>query len=949
MKEEFKNPSNIFRAKPFWAWNGELEESEIKRQVDILKEMGFGGFFMHSRVGLKTEYLGKDWFDIINSCADYAEKQGLEAWLYDEDRWPSGSAGGKACIKYENRMKFIRVNEGTPDWNRNIIAAFSCRLEGINVYDVKRIYQNDTNEKNTIWFDIVEYPEAPTYNSTAYLDTMKSSATDEFIKLTHQQYSEKCGDRLGKSIKGIFTDEPHRGEIMTDTMLSEENIAAWTPYTDSLFDDFQTQWGYDLRDKLPQLFFRENGETVAQVKWHYCETIQKLFLDNFMKPIAKWCNENNMIFTGHMLHENTLSSQAIVNGSLMRSYEVMGYPGVDVLGLHNENYNIVKQLSSAAHQTSKKWLLSELYGCSGWQMNFEDLKRVGDWQALFGINLRCPHLSWYTMSGQRKRDYPASIFYQSAWYKEYKYIEDYFARLSVFMNAGENACNTLVINPVESMWCRIHKGWAKWLVTTSEKCLEAEEQYKDLYDMLLADNVEYDYGDEEMMSRLAHTENGVLYVGKAKYTQVIVSGMVTMRSTTYHILQDFEKQGGKVIVLGGLPHYIDALPEKVQLGNADYADILNNRLVAVNNKKIFSSVKSDNNGILYIMLLNMDYKNMQSGKFTTPYGRYEEYNPLNGETKNVKNPDTIIMQAGEMRLYKVYLNENPYDEEIPKEYKQITLTHNFQYETDEPNVLVIDRTECRYKNKIIADEVLRIDSTLRDECGIERRNGNMYQPWYQKEIGISKYFDIELRYSFNSEIETDGYISLEQGERSKVYFNQELVSTDNSYWIDPCMKKYKVHIQKGENTILIKTYFADDTDIEAVYVLGNFGVYNGIIKEKPTHLNFGDITKQGFEFYGGKIKYIFNQTVKETSLLKLNGLCGSAVIKVNGNLIIGAPYKAVLEPCEKITIELVLTRRNTFGPFHLYPMEDSASPRSFVTEGNRWTDKMMLIPCGLKK
>ncbi|MBR6920833.1 MAG: hypothetical protein IKH51_01430, partial [Clostridia bacterium] len=91
----FEAPGAEYRGKPFWSWNGELEEKELKRQVDVMKEMGLGGYFMHSRAGLITEYLGEQWFDLINSTADYGQSVGMESWLYDEDRWPSGSAGGK--------------------------------------------------------------------------------------------------------------------------------------------------------------------------------------------------------------------------------------------------------------------------------------------------------------------------------------------------------------------------------------------------------------------------------------------------------------------------------------------------------------------------------------------------------------------------------------------------------------------------------------------------------------------------------------------------------------------------------------------------------------------------------------------------------------------------------------------------------------------------------------
>ena len=84
--ERLQNPELKYRAKPFWAWNGKLEEEELHFQIDAMKEMGFGGFFMHSRTGLETEYMGEEWFRLIRSCAEYGAKTGMEAWLYDEDR-----------------------------------------------------------------------------------------------------------------------------------------------------------------------------------------------------------------------------------------------------------------------------------------------------------------------------------------------------------------------------------------------------------------------------------------------------------------------------------------------------------------------------------------------------------------------------------------------------------------------------------------------------------------------------------------------------------------------------------------------------------------------------------------------------------------------------------------------------------------------------------------------
>ena len=92
--ELFRNPTSEYRGAPFWSWNTKLEKEELMRQIGCLKEMGMGGFHMHSRTGLATEYLSDEFMDLVKACTDRAEQEGMLAWLYDEDRWPSGFAGG---------------------------------------------------------------------------------------------------------------------------------------------------------------------------------------------------------------------------------------------------------------------------------------------------------------------------------------------------------------------------------------------------------------------------------------------------------------------------------------------------------------------------------------------------------------------------------------------------------------------------------------------------------------------------------------------------------------------------------------------------------------------------------------------------------------------------------------------------------------------------------------
>ena len=109
MKEfenKLKSPPKKYRPVPFWSWNERLNVEETKRQIRLMDEAGLGGFFMHARGGLQTEYLSREWFDNVSASLDEGEKRDMSAWGYDENGWPSGFGGGKVNglgLKYQQK------------------------------------------------------------------------------------------------------------------------------------------------------------------------------------------------------------------------------------------------------------------------------------------------------------------------------------------------------------------------------------------------------------------------------------------------------------------------------------------------------------------------------------------------------------------------------------------------------------------------------------------------------------------------------------------------------------------------------------------------------------------------------------------------------------------------------------------------------------------------------
>lgn len=102
LRRQLPRPGAEFRSLPFYALNAHLQVDEVRRQTEDMLAHGMGGYFLHSREGLETEYMGEDWMEAIRAAVEAAKARGGQAWLYDEDRFPSGGAGGK--VQSANRL-----------------------------------------------------------------------------------------------------------------------------------------------------------------------------------------------------------------------------------------------------------------------------------------------------------------------------------------------------------------------------------------------------------------------------------------------------------------------------------------------------------------------------------------------------------------------------------------------------------------------------------------------------------------------------------------------------------------------------------------------------------------------------------------------------------------------------------------------------------------------------
>ncbi len=991
-----------------------------------------GGYFMHSRTGLVTEYLGKEWFELTNACAEEGERLGMESWLYDEDRWPSGTAGGMVTTNPSYAMKFIFMEKLPGDgfdlaaWEtteQQPLGAWCCRMENeIDIHDVARITAAASDAALTgmtvLAFSIRPMAGGSFYNGFTYVDTMKREATDEYIRLTHEAYKTHCGHHFGKAIKGIFTDEPHRGPFMSGFSITDGTCAEPTclvPWTDTIFDTFASLHGTRVEANLPALFLRENGAPVSQIKAQYVETMLRLFLDNFMRPYHDWCEANNLPMTGHVLHENSLACQVSTNGSMQRNYPLMHIPGIDYLCEHGRDYWVAKQVDSTARQFNQPWILSELYGCTGWQMNFEAHKAVGAWQALFGINLRCHHLSWYNMAGESKRDYPASIFHQSPWYKEYAFVETWFARLGYFRAQGRPCCDLLVLNPVESVWGRVYPKAICGMEAKDPQIKALEKQYAELFHKLAGNQIDFDYGDEGLLAEhgsVVSLDGGALLrLGAMTYTTVLVSGVDTVRRTTLDLLQSFTDAGGRVIVAGTPPSYVDNLPsdafaalpataceagdEALVAALRDHTPqrvFIKDRATGATARDVFCQLRAATDGYyLTILSMNRDRGIDVDVKFEGVEGSFiEEWDLETGTASLLVNDDTPMPAFGttlgtsQARCFRIVkqsaleipaktgtantISPTPPPFVVPPSGGNgnpapCILDHAVPYTLQDRNICVLDTPAWSVNDgpEQPVDDVLQVDRKVRRHFSVPIRAGDMIQPWFRKQQALPVLGKVTLRFRLRADARAmkalaDAQLVMETPERFAVTINGRPVETraDLGWWVDIAFRRLALPegaFIEGYNEITLTGPFAEDINLEAIYLLGDFAVsLEGALpclSALPDTLKATSVVGQGLPYYSGNLIYHYDipqDWVGQRATVEIPAYEGAYAKVSSGQeqkLIPWRPNRAALVLGQRLDIGVCITRKNTFGPLHLNnPRPNATGPGHFTP----WADHFSLAP-----
>lgn len=1028
----FKNPPSAFRGTPFWAWNCVIKKEDLAKQIGYFKEMGMGGFHIHCRTGMSTEYLSDEFMDYVSECNEIAKKENLLCWLYDEDRYASGFGGGYVTKDINYRERYLIFCPNKPEGyylnsktafeeavkngeepRGYFVSAYRVVLENGFLKEYEKLTDLPKDEEH-LWWVYLEISETSSWwNNQSYVNTLDKKAIDRFIEVTHERYYAVLGNDFSKSIPAIFTDEPQFAP-KEHLNYANERKRIVLPFTDDFTESYLNKYGSDILDFLPELVWQLPDSGISVTRYRYHDHLTDRFVEAYAKNISVWCEKHNIAMTGHMKGEENLYTQTISVGEVMRSLRHFHIPGHDVL-CDQRDYATAKQAQSVAHQYNRYGAMSELYGVTNWDFTFKGHKMSGDWQAALGIAVRVHHLAWMSMKGEAKRDYPASINYQSPWYQQYNLIEDHFARVNTAITRGIPHVRIGVFHPIESYW--MHFGPYEQTYINRDAL---ENNYKNIVNWLLFGLLDYDFISEALMEEQTEekqecivTLEGVPYfkAGVMKYEVVIIPGCHTLRKNTVLLLNEFISAGGKVIFLGDIPYCVDGCPSEevkvlaqqgtrlpfenthllkemetyreVDIHGEDGGRTDNifyhmrqdgeNRYVFFAHafEKIRDSFNTMVNSEDYAYLENLQirlrgiwkvtvYDTMTGSKYPVETEYAEDHTMFHYEL-SVHESLLLLLEPGKAEKEKVQkITRKSNTIEI---YQRIIEPVKVTFE--EPNVFLLDNAEYRLDEEEWnpCEDLLKLDNICRNKLGYPPKEEAGAQPWTYEEKD-EKPNRLSLKFLVESDLETEVMLALESLEDTTIFINgTKIISPAVKGWyVDEAIQSISIpKLIKGINEIVMEIPYGISSNIEAGYLLGDFGVsvigkYKKITKA-PEKIVFGDITRQGMPFYGGNITYhckinVTGGVYAIKAQYFTNPLLKVALDEEELGAIAFAPYTISLGnllPGEHdLTITAYGNRYNTFGQLHNCDKRYSwFGSSSWRTVGDRWSDEYQLKENGI--
>lgn len=971
LRKEFKEPSREYGTVPFFVWNGKITRQDIDSFMLDFKEAGSGGVFIHARPGLITSYITDEWMELFRYTVNKGKELGINVWIYDEYNYPSGFAGGNVPAQMPESYN---QGQGIQLKKFEILPADAgsyfmvLKEENNHFTEVADVKTESGKKGNYFLFSKAFYNKGENdyyfhgnwYGGFSYVDVLTPGVAEKFIQVTMDGYEKYTGNEFGKFMPGIFTDEPH---------LNSPGGIRWTP---DLFDVFKNKWGYDLKINLPSLY-EEVGDW-KKIRHNYAQTLLQLFIDRWAKPYFQYCEKKGLLLTGHYWEHSWPFIR--LGPDNMAMYPWFQIPGVDALfNQFNEkstsaqfgNVRSLKELSSVANQFGRHRSLSESYGGGGWDLTFEDMKRLGDWEYALGVNLMNQHMSPITIEGFRKYDHPPYFTYHEPWWRYYKYLNRYFARLSATLSSGKQENDILIVEPTTTAW--MYDSYHK----PNPRTAEIGNSFQAFVTKFTKAQVEYDLGSEKIISDEGKIENGKFNIGRCSYSIVVIPPLTeNLDKSTFDLLKQYVSRGGRLFLFS-VPDHVDGSP------STELSDFLNTKsdnmtFIDDSTAQMFSQyfdnadlkfefIKGGNlyhnrrileNGQI-LFLANSSPDDTTAGALTVTGKDVAELNAFTGEMKRFpgvregKNKIRLSFSLPATGSLLLYISESGIkgksDDEKPKSLVPVPSASPMIVQRQADNVLMIDFCDLIIDGQVTKDiQVLKAGNLAFKHHGFPSAPFSSIQ--YNNNIQARDTFNVKTGFSvvYRFLIE-DGFdfsgmkAVVERPELWNVLINgNKIRNIPGKWWLDRNFGVFDIgsEVKTGENELTLTVSPMNlRAEVVPAYITGNFSVVavskGWAITGPPKSYGAGSWDAQGLPFYHLGISYTKSFNIQdpaeycEVGIGQWNGTVSE--VTVNGRsagIIAFPPYRLDISKFIKkgdnaIQLTVIGSLKNLLGPHHNNP------------------------------
>ena len=519
LKELVQNPDK----KEFPALKTSLHDA-----LQELRDAGLGGVVCN--ISFQDYLTDENQWKLFETGIECCRELGLRVWIYDEEGYPSGSAGGQVLKK-------------NPDFEAQELILDPSSATG---YHIRPAYEG-THASNNY------------HKARRYVNLMDKEAGQAFIDVTHQAYARHIKKDFGKTIEAFFTDEPsliacnlgqlpeevRKSVLVADPIDTTIPLMPAIPWVKDLPDQFRKTYNYDIFSKLKSLFSGTAKED-QQVRRDFWALVSTLVENRYFGAIEEWCKPQGVASSGHILWEEALHYYTPLNGNPLRNLQRMNIPGIDVLSSNPSSafggYTVTAILAnSAAELNGARRIMSETSDFSE-QMahhpaSLAEMQATAAWQFALGIT---DLTLYYTRASKT----PA----------EYKQYCDYAGRLGELLTPARQNPQTAVYFPIYDLW-----AW----YTPFKDPIRREMLPEKLQDIIRSFNetcielarkgIPFCLVDYNHLAN-AKIENKTIKTGSLSFQTLIMPITDTVPQSAQKTIDAFTASGGKILASGKEPH-----------------------------------------------------------------------------------------------------------------------------------------------------------------------------------------------------------------------------------------------------------------------------------------------------------------------------------------------------------------------------------------------------------